>query len=117
MLQRDRQRLTRILEYCEDINAAISRFKADFEVFQQDLAYQHSVAFCILQIGELVGSLSDEYRRATMESIPWNQIKGMRNIVVHDYGDIDLEVVWDTAINGVPTLKEFCEEQLSSISD
>ena len=70
---------------------------------------QHSVSFCILQIGELVGRLSDELRAATVSEINWTAIKGMRNIVVHDYGNVDQEEVWTAATQDVPILKAFCE--------
>ena len=54
MLPRDRQRLKRINAYCKDILASIDRYGLSFEDFFADLDYQHSVSFCILQIGELV---------------------------------------------------------------
>jgi len=37
----------------------------------------------------------------------------MRNIVVHDYGNVNLEIILGVAIRDIPALKEFCEEQLS----
>lgn len=65
MLSRDEQRLERIKEYCEDIRATVSRFGANFDTFQKEPDYQKSVAFSILQIGELVGGLSEAFRTAT----------------------------------------------------
>lgn len=112
MLSRDEQRLEKIMEYCEDIRETVSRFGTDFSIFQQDVVYQRSVAFCILQIGELAGGLSPEFRTATQHQIPWGQIKNMRNIVVHDYGSIDFETVWDTVLDSIPELQAFCKEQL-----
>ena len=55
---------------------------------------------CILQIGELVGRLSDEFKEANT-SIPWHKIRGMRNYVAHEYGSIDLDVVWYVATNSI----------------
>ena len=66
-----------------------------------------------MQIGELVVGLTQEYRDSTKDRIEWRQIREMRNIVVHDYGNVNLEIVWDIAIRDIPTLKEFCDEQLS----
>lgn len=108
MLLRDEQRLEKIEEYCQDIRTTVSRFGSDLDSFRQDPVYQRAVAFCILQIGELVGGLSQDFRAATQDQIPWAQIKNMRNIVAHDYGSIDLETVWDTALNSIPRLQDFC---------
>lgn len=75
MLLRDEQRLEKIKEYCEDIKATVSRFGASFDTFQKEPDYQKSIAFSILQIGELAGGLSAEFRAATQVQIPWGQIK------------------------------------------
>lgn len=36
----------------------------------------------------------------------------MRNMVAHSYGSMDRQIIWETAIVDIPTLKQFCEEQL-----
>ena len=113
MQLRDRQRLTKILEYCEDIQASVQRHGTSYDAFLADRDYQHSISFCVLQIGELVGGLTEEYRSATRSHIQWQEIKGMRNIIAHNYGSIDLEIVWDVATINVPELIRFCGEQLS----
>ena len=110
---RDQQRLRKILEYCEDIQATVRRHGASYDAFMDDRDYQHAVSFCVLQIGELVGGLSEEYRKATKSRIQWQEIKGMRNIIAHNYGSIDLEIVWDVATINVPELGLFCRDQLS----
>ncbi len=115
MQPRDRQRLTKIAEYCEDIQGAVARYGPSFEAFKADIDYQYSVSFCILQIGELVSNLSEEYRNATMDQIQWQKIRGMRNIVVHDYGNVDLNTVWEVTTASIPQLYNFCQEQLNSI--
>ena len=53
MQQADRQRLTHIYEYCVSIEKAIQRFGSDFQSFDSDEDFQHSLSFCLLQIGEL----------------------------------------------------------------
>ncbi len=112
MQPRDTQRLEHILDYCEDIENRLSRPGSTFESFQSEQDFQYSIAFCILQIGELAGKLSDELREETTEEMPWSKIRGIRNIVVHDYGSIDLEILWDVANNDIPALKTFCERLL-----
>ena len=92
----------------------VARYGASFHVFDSDADYQRSVSFCILQIGELSGSLSQEYRQATADRAQWGPIKGMRNLVAHNYGSMSRDIVWETAVTDIPALKRFCEEQLGS---
>ena len=113
MLSPDLQRILKIKEYCDEIADTIARCGNSFEAFDSDKDYQKSIAFSVLQIGEISGGLSAEYRQSTAQSIPWSRIKSMRNIVVHDYGSIRLEIVWQTVQNDIPVLKQFCEEELA----
>lgn len=112
MQRRDYQCLEHIADYCEDIADTLARIDGSQETFDHDTMVQYSVAFCILQIGELVGRLSSELRADTAGEIRWSEIKGMRNIVVHDYGEVKLSVVWEVANNDIPILKDFCERKL-----
>ena len=107
MLQPDRQRLEHIRDYCIEIKKTIIRYGESFEA-----DYQRSVSFCILQIGELSGGLSVEFRKATADRIQWGPIKGMRNLVAHSYGSMSRDIIWETAVTDIPVLQEFCEQQL-----
>ena len=40
-------------------------------------------------------------------------MKAMRNIVVHDYGSVDMEIVWEVMMTDIPKLIRFCDEQLA----
>ena len=113
MLSPDLQRISHIRDYCEEIGKTIARYGDDYAVFDNDADFQRSVSFSILQIGELVGGLSDDYRRATENSVPWGPIKGMRNLVAHSYGKMSREVIWNTAKTDIPELLAFCNGQLS----
>ena len=65
-----------------------------------------------LQIGELAGKLSDDYVRMTKVQIDWRAIKNMRNMFAHDYGSMDIERIWETAIEDIPVLYDFCKKEL-----
>ena len=65
----DLQRIGHIRDYCLEIQKTINRYGNSYEVFDQDADYQRSIAFCILQIGELGGSLSEEYRKETRSHV------------------------------------------------
>ena len=113
MSRPDLQRIAHIREYCLNIQEFQLRFGTTFEAFQSDLAYQQSVSFCNLQLGELCGGLSEEYRKQTKAQIQWSAIQGMRNVVAHDYGNIQLELICNTISNDIPHLKDFCDQQLA----
>ena len=85
MLSPDMQRMEKIRDYCVRVENAIDRFGNKFDSFRNDIDYQMVVSFCILQIGELSGALSMEYREATASRIQWGPIKGMRNWAAHRY--------------------------------
>lgn len=110
--QRDISILKHILSYCKEIRDTVSRFGEDKGLFLQDSVYHNAVALCILQIGELAGMLSEEFRTAHSE-IPWRDIKLMRNIVAHRYGTVDHSITWDVVMDDIPTLKEFCISELN----
>lgn len=113
MMSPDLQRIEHIREYCVNIADYKLRFGTDFETFCSDLAYQQSVSFCILQIGELCNGLSEEYRKITEGEIQWNAIRGLRNIVAHAYGTIKKDIIWNIITTDVPELKLFCDQQLA----
>lgn len=69
-----------------------------------------SVMFRLIQISENSNKLSDEFKQ-NYAFIPWRAIKGMRNKIVHEYGSVDLGVVYDTVKEDIP---ELLREQLYS---
>ena len=62
-------------------------------------------------IGEAAGKISAEIR-IQYGSIPWQDISGMRNRLIHAYFDIDLDVVWATVTKDLPLLKTELEKIL-----
>lgn len=62
-----------------------------------------SVMFRLIQIAENSDKLTDSFK-LYYSSIPWRAIKGLRNRIVHDYGKVDLSVVYDTVANDIPNL-------------
>jgi uncharacterized protein with HEPN domain len=62
-----------------------------------------SIMFRIIQIAENNSKLSDQFK-LEHKDVPWLAIKGMRNRIVHDYGYVDLTIVYDTVIRGIPEM-------------
>ena len=62
-----------------------------------------SMLFRMIQLSENARKLSDTYKDNN-RNIPWNAIYGLRNRIVHDYGNVDLNVVFETLKNDIPEL-------------
>ncbi len=109
---RDLYIIEKMLKYCTQINEAHDEFGRSFSVFSSNSVYKNAVCMCLLQIGELSTKLSEEFKDNHKE-IPWRQIRGMRNVVAHEYGNIDDETVWETVEDGVAGLIAFCKNVLN----
>ena len=57
----------------------------------------------LLQIGELAGSLSTDFR-SRYPSIPWKSIIGLRNIVAHRYGELNFARIWEIIEKELPDI-------------
>ena len=71
--------------------------------FARDRRTQLSILKSVEIVGEAASRLSEDTRRAH-PSIPWPEVIGMRNRLVHVYFNIDLLLVWDTVCNDLPGL-------------
>ena len=81
--------------------------------FVSDRLYFNSVSMSILQVGELANGLSEEFRKETASEMPWGMIRGMRNWLAHAYGEIDEDMIWDTAVHDIPKVADFCRKKLN----
>lgn len=100
-MNRDLAAVADIVESARSIGdyiAGVSR-----EEFIENEQLQDSVIRRLLVMGEAAGRLSTSFRDAR-PGIPWREIRGMRNRMVHVYDDIDVNLVWRTARNDVPNL-------------
>ncbi|MDR0999201.1 MAG: DUF86 domain-containing protein [Clostridiales bacterium] len=109
MKSSDFQRVWHMKGYAEGIADAIIRFGKDFEIFSSDSDYYDSVSMKLMQIGELCGGLSPEFKEATKDKIPWGAIRGMRNFFAHNYISMDKSIIWDAATIDAPIILAFCE--------
>ena len=110
---RDISVIRHISDYCRDIREALEQYGNDREVFMTDKVFRNGLAMCVLQIGELVGHLSDEFRAGHPE-IPWTQVKRMRNILAHSYAQLDYPTTWDILTDDIPQLAAFCAKTLDA---
>ena len=73
------------------------------ESFSGDRLVGFAVVRAIQLVGQAARGVSDEAQAAHAD-IPWRQMIGMRNVVVHDYADVDLSLVWKTVHEDLPGL-------------
>lgn len=100
-MERDKSHLLDILQAAK---LAVSYVEGiTEEAFLKDTQRQDSVIRRIEIIGEAARRVSQDTKE-TLRNIPWNEMIGMRNLMIHDYDDIDLPVVWQTIRNDLPAL-------------
>ncbi|MGH7214594.1 MAG: HepT-like ribonuclease domain-containing protein [Tepidisphaeraceae bacterium] len=93
---------------CLDLTAGIAR-----EAFLADPLRQDVVLYRLSVIGEAARYVTDPTRTATPE-VPWPKIKRMRNVLLHDYWNVNTEIVWDTVSVHLPTFVGAVERVLAS---
>lgn len=78
------------------------------EDFLADRRTQQAVILSLLIIGEAATKLLQSHGDFLTRhpEVPWSNMKGMRNRLAHGYFDINLEVVWETVSNALPSLLE-----------
>lgn len=69
-----------------------------FEEFKNDETLSSAIAFKLIQICEYGKRLPDDIKKK-YDEIPWKDITNMRNILVHNYGHADIELIYETASN------------------
>ena len=108
---RDRTCVEHILRYCEQVHGSLAEIRHDRDRFLASHTYQNAISMCILQIGELVKRLSDDFLQE-YKYIPWSLIAKTRDNYAHHYGSVDFEMVWTTAVDDLPAVEAFCRKYL-----
>lgn len=92
----------KILAYCNGV---------DYESFTHNSQLVEACVFNLSQIGELANRIDPEFtEKAT--NVPWKQIYGLRNRIVHDYEGVNLQLVWEVIETDLPELKRALRELL-----
>jgi uncharacterized protein with HEPN domain len=118
MSERDKSILQHIIRYCTEIDDANDQFGNSLSNLKTNSVYKNAVSMCILQIGELVVLLSDEFK-AIYDEMPWRDIKSMRNIAAHQYHRFDLDTLWETITEDIPNLRAYCDSiiRINNVSE
>jgi len=97
--------INKIIEYTENTT--------EIE-FRENTEKQDAVIRRIEIIGEAVKSISRDTRNKSPR-IPWREIAGMRDIVVHEYFGVSIDMIWRVAVNEIPELKKDIEQIISGL--
>jgi len=106
--ERDLSILKHIVQYCDEIIEAIDKHNLTKDSITKDNVYKNALSMSILQIGELVNVLSKEFRTAH-DTIPWREIKRMRDKAAHHYWTFEIDILWETVTEDIAPLKGYCE--------
>jgi uncharacterized protein with HEPN domain len=110
MPEADRVRMQHMLDAAREARAFLSgRDRAGLE---SDRLLALGLAKCIEILGEAASRVSPECQ-ARNSGIPWRDIVGMRNRLIHVYFDVDLDQVWNTVTQDLPPLVAKLEAALA----
>lgn len=109
----DAERFRHMLDAAVDVRAYIrGRSRSDLEA---DSMFRRAVLHALQQIGEAAARVTDA-GRSRAPTVPWGQIVATRNILVHVYWGVDVDLVWRMCVEDVPVLIEAIERVLASAS-
>lgn len=93
-----------IVEYTKDCSS--------LEDFEGNSMLKEACVFNLMQIGELAKIDVSDKAKAAIKDVPWNEIYGMRNRIVHGYDSLVMNVIWSTICEDIPKLRDKLKEHL-----
>jgi len=81
----------------------------DYKKFEENYLSQDAVMMRLSVIGESAAKLTTEFKKS-YPKIPWKSMKGLRNLIVHDYSSVNLKKIWDIVSKDLPKTKEQLKE-------
>ncbi len=97
----------------QSIVVGLSSVEALYEV---DWRTQYALLRALEIIGEAARYVPQEVRQLAPE-IPWRDVVGMRNLLIHRYHGVDWEIIWETVHGALPALMESLERLLTRLEE
>ncbi len=101
------ERVKDILTEIEEVQQMVEGLT--FEAFCQDRRTIKATLYSLAVIGEAAANLMPEVS-TRYPQIPWRQMRGLRNIAIHEYFQVDLTIVWETIQSDLPALYDSLKE-------
>jgi uncharacterized protein with HEPN domain len=98
---RDSQALIDILTGIQQVLQYTQGLKR--ENLQQDGEKQAAILYRLIVIGEATKRLSNQFREQH-PNIPWRQMAGLRDVVIHDYDELDFDILWNVIQVNLPDI-------------
>lgn len=106
MQRDDNVYLRHIMDVAREIASQLEgRTRSEFDY---DTNYRYALTYRVQIIGEAASQLSSTFRD-THPEIPWHRVIGMRHRIVHDYMNINEDILWEVVTESVPELVEHLE--------
>jgi len=86
----------------------------DLESFRQDSRTIDAVVYRFVVIGEAAAAIPLDVRQEH-DDLPWDRIRGMRNVIVHEYSGVRVDTVWQTIREDLPPIVGLLEAMLVSV--
>ena len=112
--ERDAAYLWDMLQACEEVESMLEDF--DLAAFLHNRMLLRAIERDVELIGEAARRLSQAFRDAN-PGIPWRMVIGQRNILAHEYGRIDHELLYHTASDDIPQLATKIRALLPRLED
>jgi uncharacterized protein with HEPN domain len=113
-MPKDRHALMGILDAIQAIEQYTAPFSSAEDLFASQVHFDATLMNFIV-IGEMVDRISDTFK-ADLPEIDWKKVKGLRNIIAHDYFGVDAEEIWQICKSQIPALKVDVQKVLKKSS-
>ena len=107
--------------YLQDILDSIKTIKTHIRdgqmtqsQFNKDIKTQDAVIRRLEIIGEATKRLKTDFRKK-YDQIPWRQMAGLRDVLIHDYDEVDLEQIWEVITNDINILEKQVKTIISQV--
>ena len=107
------------VDFLRDILDSINKIDSFIEVFEFDeFAEDNKTVYAVIRaieiIGEATKNLPESLKKEHSE-VPWRKMTGARDKMIHGYFGVDLEVIWSTIKEDIPSVKPLIEKILGEI--
>ena len=107
--------------YLDDILDAMNKAEMfvagmSYEQFENDLRTHYAVTRALEIVGEATRRLADSFREQYPD-VPWRDMAGMRDRIIHGYDNVKLRIVWDVVKQDIPQVRPLIEQILTDLED